>query len=910
MSKSPLLLAALVVSTPCLAQKTARPPAPTLGGCAANGVGVLTEAPAEGLYTLDGPEAFLAGDFEEWYGLQYFVDGVLYHVAGCGNGADWAQRPPVEPVSFSTGAGSCVSIVRDGALRIETTLEYDPTGPHILGRVRFYNEGDRVISGLMYSREWRQPGTSGWNFPPDFVPAIARPPEICRLVWMMDDLPPGLDAGLRFSYRIGEDEPFTGPADVPLALFINDIWINGVNLGDTNGVSFGDFDADGYIDIFALESGRLLRNEEGTNWRLAVDIDDIINNSGLHYGSSFGDYNNDGLPDIGTEPRTGCTHLLKNLGEGNFVDIAEDPALFEIQPCSVPAETICWGDVDDDGDLDMFLPVYPGSAGGPGNFFWENLGPVGPGGEYALIETSAEAGVNNPPMTARPEGAQFVDLDSDGDIDLYSNGTLYQNNSLSEPDFDAMITAGSGIGARRRLDEGAAFFDYDLDGDYDLFIVYNDLGVRIWENFGDGHFFGEQDIIDNPMTGLTLGLSAADWDNDGDIDFTTRQIFRKNLLMETGERHFTNATHMIPIGHRRNATPSWGDWDLDGDLDCALGNWMSKGKFYDNVLYTAETPASQKPFVRVRAVRDSEDVPAGLETEYGASVEIVLRGEPKGKRFRQFVSSAGGYLNQNEYTLHFAIPPGPDPTNPVAGRIFDVVVDFPGRPDRGLLRIDKHVNPALGDIRLATLQNREIKVFRSGKVVREGVEHAPAQIGFSARLRTTTNGLILPTQTVAPPDPIPSTSSDHWVGIEFDTLAATRSVLVKELLLDGQADGFASCSGTSANFVVWDVTDGENPKIVFHAGLKTSPRNQRSSYLQTFKLAKGRIYRAVARVTELRATEIAGPVFSAPIDVRGGLSFRDPFPCDGAAVVDASVDPTRVYLALRFTQPYPLHRTR
>jgi len=903
-------LSLLLAASPVLAQKVEQRVTAELAGAVMNTSGVLVAAPPDGLHSQDGPTAVLEGEFEEWFGIQYFDGGAPNVTVGCGSTPDWGGRTPVTPVTFSMEEEHCVAIVRHGNLRIETTMEISASGQYVLGHVRFVNEGEHVISALMYSREWRQPEIEGWNFPPDFVPDLLRPSGICRLVWMMDDLPPGLDSGLRFSYRIGEEEELVGPPEVPLELFLMEPWgPNGVNFGPTNGVSFGDFDADGYIDIYSQESGRLLRNLQGENWVLATDIDDQINNAGLHYGASFGDYNNDGLPDIGTETRTGCTHLLKNLGDGVFVDIATDPELFEIQPCNVPAETICWGDVDDDGDLDMFLPVYPGSAGGPGNFFYENLGPDETG-EYRLIETSAEAGLNNPPMTARPEGAQFFDADFDGELDCYCNGVLYQNNTTGEIDFDDMITAGSGIGYRRRLEEGAAFFDYDLDGDYDLFISYNDVGVNCWENEGDGTFFLEETIIDEPFMGLALGLSCEDWDNDGDIDFTTRQIFRRNQYMETGERRFTLASQTIPAAHRRNATPSWGDWDLDGDLDCALGNWMNNGRFYENVLYTEETPEDQKPYVRVRPLRDSVDVPRGLETEFGANVEIVLASRPKGKRFKKFVSSAGGYLNQNEYALHFPMPPGPNPEVPIEGVSFDVIVDFTSRQDRGVLRVDKHVNPVLGEIDLASLQTRELKVFRSGKVIRDGITYPPNSQGYDFRLQVTGGGLGLPTPTLAMDDPIVPPGSDHWAGIEFDTHGAARSVLVKEIVLDGQAGNVVSCGLRSANFLVWDVTDPQNPEAVYIDVLETSDRNDRTSFVRTFKLFKDRVYRAVARVDELRATPIAGPVGTGPITLRGGLSYRDGDPCGGAGVRMAEVDDRAMYLALRFVTPDPLGRIR
>ena len=106
-------------------------------------------------------------------------------------------------------------------------------------------------------------------------------------------------------------------------------------------------------------------------------------------GSSLVDTDEDGLPDIGTEPRDNPgdqnMHLLKNLGGvANFVDVTLDPAIVDVVPWG-NSETLCWADVDHDGHLDAFLPVYPfwTARTGPGNFFLHSLGPTGPGGLHS-----------------------------------------------------------------------------------------------------------------------------------------------------------------------------------------------------------------------------------------------------------------------------------------------------------------------------------------------------------------------------------------------------------------------------------------------------------------------------------------------------------------------------------------------
>jgi hypothetical protein len=870
---------------------------------ALNGYGVLTGVPVEGLASVDGPPVELAHGFAEWFGVEFQEGEALREGVGLGASPDWAGRPPVELLGFSASPGGMSSRTRLGPLEIRAELEIE--GEHLFAAVELVNTGERTLCNVFYSREWRT-AARGWTFPPDLPMRRAAPERLARRVWMLDDLAPGATSGVLFSYRLaGPAREPLGAVEVPLRLYRDADWPDGLTVGRTNGISFGDYDADGWIDFFACESARLLRNAGGLTWELAADLDTVLPPAGRRYGSSFGDYDRDGLPDIGTEPRPDsgdtCFHLLHNLGGGPyFEDVAIDPAIVIGQPCDALSETICWGDVEDDGDLDMFLPVYPPwTFGGPGNFFLENLGPTGPGGEYRLIERSAEAGLDNPPGSARPEGAQFVDVDGDGDIDLYSNGTLYRNRSQDAPDFEPMQEGGSGIGLSQSLDEGALFFDYDLDGDQDLGIVYTMRGVRIWESRGDGTFFPAGSIVDEPRIGLDLGMSAEDWDNDGDIDFTTRQVFRRNRLIEDGERHFTVARHAINSMHLTSATPAWGDWDRDGDLDSALGNWSSIGHFYENTLYDASVLAADKPYVRVRVARDDPLLPRGLETEYGAMVELRLHGDPPGLRRVKFTASSHGYLNQNEYALHFALPPAPPPAAPVEGLSFDLSVDFPGRASRGVLRLDRHVNPALGDIALAGLAEREITVFRSGRVLVDGVLHAPLAGRYEARLFASGGGLASPDPALGLPEPSPAPGPAHWVGIEFTTDVEAGPSLARELVLDGQLAEPAAC-GEPFNIALWDVTDRLVPLLLLARAERTSERNHRTAFPLALELLPGRVYRCVAHVSALRASPLPGPGPQAEgLTVKGGLSFTDGAPCRGKAAAEARPDPARVYLALR-----------
>ena len=322
---------------------------------------------------------------------------------------------------------------------------------------------------------------------------------------------------------------------------------------------------------------------------------------------------------------------------------------------------------------------------------------------------------------------------------------------------------------------------------------------------------------------------------------------------------------------------------------------------YENILYDANTPNDQRRYVRVKPVRDSANFDEGLETEFGAIVKVrALGNADDGLVRRKICAPSNGYLNQGEYTVHLALPADPDPNDPAVDLDFEITVDFKGASNAGYLRVDRHVNPVLGDIRLATLTNREISVYRSGRVRIDGADYIPAASPLP--LTTTTGGLIAPGVNSAIPLLVVALSTDWFVGTEISTVLASAPQRVEEVILDGQLDLAVTCGSDTGNLFVWDVTVPATPFLVSNGVVDavTRIRNDRTYIPVDFTLAPNRVYRIVARVTQLRATPIAGPVVDGVLTTNGGLSFTDTTPCSGANVAGATVDAGNVYLAIRF----------
>jgi len=701
--------------------------------------------------------------------------------------------------------------------------------------------------------------------------------------------------------------PIPQPETAPFQLWTSPAFPQGFDFGEAVGMSLGDWNADGWVDVFAFSSGHLWKNEGGQNWSFANDLDSVLPAASVRYGAAFGDFNADGLPDIVTEPRKGggdsCLHLLRNEGGSLFHDIAGDPTLLNWQPCGALAETALWGDVDADGDLDLFFPTYQASKGSIDNRFLQNLGPVGPQGQTAFFEDGPGFGVSIPSGASNPEGAQFLDLDHDGDLDLFSNGHLYLNQSaFGQPLFEWLKSGVSGIRKRGIIDEGSVLTDYDLDGDFDLLQNYTSgRGFRIWRNQGDGTFEETlESLIENHTAGASFGIGVCDFDLDGDEDFIGLDIIRENIAAQGGSG-FRIVPNPIPAQFTTGGVPGWADWDRDGDSDLFLANGAYGTWLFENTTYQEDTPSRERRQMRVRAVKGSPGVPRGLETEYGTVIECVPRNQSTSARWVRTVSSSGGYINQNEYDVTFAFPNHFGITETTKDIRFDLFADFPSIPSEGFHRVDARVNPVLSNLRLANLgNNRTLTLEREGVVHLQGLSLAP-QPPVSPTLQTTGVGLAQARQAIPLPDMKTTTEKDWFVGIEIEVDPGVNPLEVVEIWLDGAP---IARSHEEPNAFIWDITQPAQAHLLLGGQVKLQNRgdNDRIARPVMWRLQPGHRYRIVARVSRWRETSLNAPIPQGAFSLEGGLYFNNPNPKAAQAVLAANLDLQKTSVALRLAE--------
>ena len=284
-----------------------------------------------------------------------------------------------------------------------------------------------------------------------------------------------------------------------------------VGVGDGNwsvSASFGDFDLDGYLDLYVanyldyqLETAHacflggvhiycgpheypgardtLYRNN-GDGTFTDVTTRAMLHNTGKGLGVLFTDYNNDGYPDIFVANDAVPDFLYQNNKDGTFTDIATTAGVaYNSEGRATASMGIAAGDYDNDGVQDLFVTNFSLEI----NSLFRNDND----GFYTM--TTFEAGLADPSFSKLGFGTQFIDTDNDGTLELFvANGHVWDNVSEITPSLSyrqqCQIFGSTGTGQFTDLSETAgAFFkrsivargvavgDYNNDGATDILVT-------------------------------------------------------------------------------------------------------------------------------------------------------------------------------------------------------------------------------------------------------------------------------------------------------------------------------------------------------------------------------------------------------------------------------------------------------
>ena len=300
-------------------------------------------------------------------------------------------------------------------------------------------------------------------------------------------------------------------------------------------------------------------------------------------GQAWGDYDRDGwvdlyLTDFGFPLKPGPNRLLRNNGDGTFSPslLAEQLALADVRSSSA-----VWADYNNDGWLDLYVVNW-----GANQLFRNEAG-------QGFTDVTAEAGVGD--MT-NGKSASWGDYDEDGFLDLYvanwsctpncgrpSEGdkdNLYHNNG------DGTFTDVADLLSHQTWGAGfiAGFVDFDDDGDLDIYLVndefLNPVGNALWRNDGagcDGWCFTDvSQAAGADQRVMGMGLAVGDPDNDLDFDFYFSNVGPMTLLVNQGDGKFVDKAE--DAGVRLSEAIGWGsvflDYDNDGRQDLYLAQMV------------------------------------------------------------------------------------------------------------------------------------------------------------------------------------------------------------------------------------------------------------------------------------------------------------------------------------------------
>jgi len=172
------------------------------------------------------------------------------------------------------------------------------------------------------------------------------------------------------------------------------------------------------------------------------------------------------------------------------------------------------------------------------------------------------------------------DADGDGDLDLYLVNYLTANHLFRNEGASGFTDITSGPLGDAGAGQGAAWADVDRDGDLDLYLVNYGTPNKLFRNQGGGVFV---DATSGPLGDAGWGVAVAwgDFDGDGDPDLYLTNDGPNRLLRNDGSA-FTRVTGLAIEDSGAGQGAAWGDFDNDGDLDLYIANYGTASKLLRN----------------------------------------------------------------------------------------------------------------------------------------------------------------------------------------------------------------------------------------------------------------------------------------------------------------------------------------
>ena len=439
------------------------------------------------------------------------------------------------------------------------------------------------------------------------------------------------------------------------------------NLENNNGVAVVDYDLDLDLDVFVVaikqdqegeptSQSKLFRNNNDgsftdvteasglTNLFPVSSIESFNGLEGFKHGVSFGDYDNDGFPDVFfTHSFKG--QLFHNEGDGTFVEVTQTAGFGNLNSCRNTGAT--WFDYNNDGFLDLYVSDWDECDS---NTLYLNNG----NGTFLDVSITTNIEATNPlaSYVAFP-----FDINNDNWMDLIvTNDFNEPNSAFINQEGTSFSDQAQSYGLDSMLDDmGITIGDFNLDGAFDFFITGIDENALL-QNNGSNNFTEVSIANGIPATGWAWGTRFGDFDNDGDEDLiiangyvfqdrsTENNVYFKNLAME-GQSGFEDQSDEVNFNDLTVSVEAVDfDYDNDGDLDVFVTNSDQNSFFYENKLLNFDQPITQNWFkVLLQGTESNRDA-------IGTTLTITT----SSGQFKRYYTGVG-FISQSLGPVHFGL---------------------------------------------------------------------------------------------------------------------------------------------------------------------------------------------------------------------------------------------------------------
>lgn len=378
---------------------------------------------------------------------------------------------------------------------------------------------------------------------------------------------------------------------------------------------------------------------------------------GMSTGLATFDYDDDGYQDIyflngsplkGTVAENGPTNrLYRNNGDGTFEDVTKAAGVGD----AGYGLGVSVADYDGDGDLDIYINNF-----GPNVLYRNN-------GDKTFTNVTEEAGVGNGNQVGA--GVGFLDIDGDGDLDLYVANYVdftYDNHvpivikgkrfqagpQYYKPVPDALyrnegdgtfvdVSEESGIGAVAGPGMGLVCADLDNDQDTDIYVCNDGQPNFLFLNDGKGNF-EELGLLNGAAcdaegkANSSMGVDCADFNQDGLLDLivTNYQAEMPVLYRNLGDGLFEDATSVVRITRELFPHVNWGTGFVDFDNDSDKDIFIACGHF-DRIEDIDDRTAMK---VRNYILENQDGLFSDVSKEAGAGIQLVE--SSRGSAFEDF----------------------------------------------------------------------------------------------------------------------------------------------------------------------------------------------------------------------------------------------------------------------------------